>query len=579
MHDAQAIPAAPASFVSAACQPAKRADSHRSVGDRPEGTCLLACFRRCAAIGAWAACCALCAAFGAPGANAAPIAHLSRAAVNFGYVPLQVKSTVQPVFVTNTGDAALTISGLAITGAQAADFSTSGTCTPAVALAPGAQCRIDVVITLGAISPATRTATLTLQTNGTPSAAAVALRGDLIPNGSSVMPMPATPEWIDFGAQPVGTPSPPRTLVIANTQNESFSIVQFALSGGEAADFALTSNCAAGGTFSATVPCSVNFTFTPQAAGPRSTELAIQVSAGGIPGFLRFSVTGVGGTAGPAGVELNQHGLTGSWYEPATSGQGFEVEVFPDLTAPGTGLTQVSWFTYDTTSGGADHQRWYTLSGPVVTGQSTAALTIYQNTGGNFNALPVTTAQAVGTATLRFDSCSSGSLAYTFTDGTGRADTIPLTRLTQNMTCSATGARPTNADFAHSGNWYDATTSGQGFSIELNPTSSILFFAWYTYAPAGAGAGAAGQRWYTGQATIAAGARTIPLQLYETTGGKFDTPTVPAPATVAVGSGTLTFQSCSSASLAYTFTGGSGSGRSGTIALTRIGPVPAGCTQ
>ena len=102
----------------------------------------------------------------------------------------------------------------------------------------------------------------------------------------------------------------------------------------------------------------------------------------------------------------------------------------------GTGSTFVSWFTYDTVIGGAERQRWYTAQGPVVTGQPNAALTIYQNTGGNFNAPPVTNAQAVGTATLSFDTCSSGQLSYKFTDGTGRTGTIPLTRLTQNVTCS-----------------------------------------------------------------------------------------------------------------------------------------------
>ena len=90
--------------------------------------------------------------------------------------------------------------------------------------------------------------------------------------------------------------------------------------------------------------------------------------------------------------DLNQHGLTGSWYEPATSGQGIEVEVYPDLSS-GMGSTFVSWFTYDAVSGGADHQRWYTAYGPVVTGQPNALLTIYQNTGGNFNAPPVTRAR------------------------------------------------------------------------------------------------------------------------------------------------------------------------------------------
>ena len=290
---------------------------------------------------------------------------------------------------------------------------------------------------------------------------------------------------------------------------------------------------------------------------------------------------GVAPVAMPAGIDLNQHGLTGSWYEPATSGQGVELEVYPDLTAPGTGLAFLSWFTYDSVVGGAERQRWYVADGPVVTGQPAATLTIYRNTGGNFNAPPVTESVAVGTATLSFDSCTSGTLSYRFTDGTERTGSIPLTRLTQSMTCSITGARPTNADFAFSGNWYDPATSGQGVTVEVNPGSQYLFLAWYTYAPNGAGAGVAGQRWYTAEQTtpLLPGTRTIPLRFFETTGGAFDRPTSPAPRTVVVGSGTLAFHSCASARLSYSFTAGSSSGASGAIALTRVGPVPAGCAM
>jgi hypothetical protein len=280
-----------------------------------------------------------------------------------------------------------------------------------------------------------------------------------------------------------------------------------------------------------------------------------------------------------ATVDLNQHGLTGSWYEPMTSGQGLEVEVFPNPSS-GTGSTFVSWFTYDTVIGGAERQRWYTAQGPVVTGQPNASLTIYQNTGGNFNAPPVTNGQAIGTATLSFDTCSSGQLSYSFTDGTGRTGSIPLTRLTQNVTCSTTTPHPTNADFAFSGNWFDAATSGQGLTVEVNPNSGTAFLAWYTYAPTGASAGAAGQRWYTAQptTTFAAGSRSIPVQIFETTGGMFDAPTPPGQKSVVVGSGTIAFQSCSAATFSYNFTGGSSSGLSGTIALSRVGPPPPGCT-
>ena len=281
------------------------------------------------------------------------------------------------------------------------------------------------------------------------------------------------------------------------------------------------------------------------------------------------------GTAAPP-VALNQQGLTGSWYEPATSGQGFEVEVFPNFVSPGVGLTQVSWFTFDTVAGGPDRQRWYTLSGNVHDGQPTASLTIYRNTGGNFNGPPMTNGVPVGTATLGFDSCTGGQLNYTFTDGSGRSGTIPLTRLTANATCSTTSARPTNPDTALSGNWYDAATSGQGFTVDVSPGSATFFVAWYTYAPGGAAAGAAGQRWYTGSGTFASGMRSAGMTLYETTGGTFDS-TAGTSNSVPIGTGTMTFHSCSSATLAFTFTGGSSSGANGSIALTRIGPVPAGC--
>lgn len=274
----------------------------------------------------------------------------------------------------------------------------------------------------------------------------------------------------------------------------------------------------------------------------------------------------------------NQHGFTGSWYQSATGGQGIEVEVYPSLTTT-TGSMFVSWFTDDTAAGGADHQRWYTALGSMAFGQPIVPLTIYQNTGGNFNAAPITSAQPVGTATLYFNSCNSGSFSYDFSDGTGRVGTIPVTRLTQNVTCSATTLRPTNADFALSGNWFDAATSGQGFTVEINPVSSVLFLAWYTYIPNGTAAGAAGQRWYTAQGAFSPGMRSIPATIYQTVGGVFDTPPPPGQSTVPVGTGTLAFQSCTAATFSYTFTGSSSSGLSGTINLSRVGPVPPGCTS
>jgi hypothetical protein len=274
---------------------------------------------------------------------------------------------------------------------------------------------------------------------------------------------------------------------------------------------------------------------------------------------------------------LHRHGLTGSWYQPSTSGQGVEIEVYQDLIAPGIGFLQGAWFTYDhAVPGGAASQRWYTFSGNVRTGQSSETLTIYRNVGGNFNALPVTSAVPVGSVVLSVSDCSHATMAYSFTDGSGRSGTIALVRLLPNVTCATGGMAPTNPDFGYSGNWYDSATSGQGIVLELNPNQPFVFFAWYTYAPNGQAQGAAGQRWYTGQASYTPGARTLPMTLFETTGGLFDS-VAPTPDTVPVGTATATFTSCSTLRLNFAFTGGSSAGASGTLNMTRVGPPPAGC--
>jgi hypothetical protein len=141
--------------------------------------------------------------------------------------------------------------------------------------------------------------------------------------------------------------------------------------------------------------------------GDSQGVFTIDPSTGGATLIGKTGLNLVGGlafrpvAAPPGALDLNQHGLTGSWYEAATSGQGVEVEIFPDLAGPGTGLTQVSWFTFDhTAAGGPERQRWYTLQGNVATGVANASLVIYRNVGGNFNAPPITSAQPIGTATL-----------------------------------------------------------------------------------------------------------------------------------------------------------------------------------
>jgi pseudomonalisin len=278
-------------------------------------------------------------------------------------------------------------------------------------------------------------------------------------------------------------------------------------------------------------------------------------------------------------VNLDQHGITGSWYNPATSGQGFEIEVYPDLGGAGQGLLFAGWFTYDTSAAGG--RRWYALSGNVNSASAAATLSILAVESGNFNAAPSVAANGtVGQATIKLSDCNTGTLAYIFTDGSGRSGTIPLARLTPNVTCSTTGDNGSAAsDYLLSGNWYNPNTSGQGLIFDFSPAINNVFAAWYTFAPNGQQlGGAASQNWFTLQSgQFAPGTTALNnIAIAETSGGVFNSPT--ATSSTQVGTANIAFQNCDAMTLTYHFTSGQNQGLSGAINLVRAGPTPAGCS-
>lgn len=312
--------------------------------------------------------------------------------------------------------------------------------------------------------------------------------------------------------------------------------------------------------------------------GTQSAKVVLTVTMGSSDsaGDANFDHVAFGETGTVfASVNINQEGLSGTWYNPATSGQGMQFQFAPDDSNPGEGSLFGAWYTYDVTAGDTSSQRWYSVQSGITGDAQSAAVTIYQNTGGNFDAPPVTSAVAVGTGTLSFDSCISGSFNYSFDDG--RSGTIPLQRLLPNVNCVESGT-PTNpaSDFGLSGSWYDVTTGGQGMLIEINPVDATAFVGWYTYAASGESSGAAGQRWFSAQSDYVAGSNLADLTIYASTGGIFDSSG--GVSTNPVGTATLAFASCTTATFDYTFTAGDLSGTSGTIALTRLGPTPASCS-
>jgi hypothetical protein len=278
----------------------------------------------------------------------------------------------------------------------------------------------------------------------------------------------------------------------------------------------------------------------------------------------------------PYAVDVSQEGLTGAWYDSASSGQGFELVMSPGDPVYLFG----AWYTFGTEAGGPETQRWFSLDSMIDPGATSTDVTIYQNTGGNFLAPPITNAVAVGSGTLTFYSCTSGLFTYAFDDGP--SGSIPLLALMPNVECADPGTSttaPPPSDYGLSGTWYDPANAGQGFIVNVNPVDMQVFLGWYTYAIDGESQGEAGQRWFSAQGqhtTSGTGTNALDnLTIYESTGGTFDAPD--AVTTTPVGTATLTFDSCTSATFDYVFTAGEMSGKSGTIALTRLGTPLASC--
>lgn len=280
-------------------------------------------------------------------------------------------------------------------------------------------------------------------------------------------------------------------------------------------------------------------------------------------------------------IPLANAGLSGAWYEPRTSGQGFYLNVYA-----GIGGLWAGWFTYDTTDTSAQGRRWYTLqNGVAFNAQDTeVTLTILQATGGNFNAPPPISngGAQVGTATLSFTSCTAGRLQFQFNDG--RTGTIPLTRLDSAFCNEAAGGLA--GDINYTGLWHRNDLPGQGMMLRLIPDEQRLIGAWFTYDVNGSGSGEAGQEWYTiDNGTPGEGqppgspfdpqSKSAGINLIATVGGLFNTPAAVSPtsSTPPVGSGSIQFTGCDTATLNYSFS----DGRTGTIFLTRVGPAPGPC--
>ena len=293
----------------------------------------------------------------------APVATPSPTSLVFGNQNVGSTSAPQAITLTNTGNAPLAVSSIAVTGTNAGDFGQTNNCS--TYMVPGAYCTINVTFSPAATGG--RVGAVTITDNASNSPQNVGLTGTgVIPQVPTVSLSPGS---LSFGNQAVTTTSAIETSTLTNTGTGTLTISSIVSSG----DFALAStatSCAyAGGMVNVGASCTIDVTFTPTQAGNRAGSIAVTDNAPDSPEVVSLTGTGVQGTSpGP---------LISQPLNPAAAvpgGAGFA------LAVSGTGFVPASVITWNgsprTTNYISSSQLTATISASDIATAGTAAVTV-----------------------------------------------------------------------------------------------------------------------------------------------------------------------------------------------------------
>jgi hypothetical protein len=211
----------------------------------------------------------------------APAITFMPVTVNFPSLAQGATSSPQSVLVTNTGKAPLNISGIALAGNNAADFSNpSGNCvgTP---IAPGNSCTVTEFFT--PLAGGQRQATLAFTDNASGGPHFATLVGTGIGQPSSGPAVKMTPTSVNFPVTTQGLSSTAISVTITNSGAAPLHISGISAGGASPADFANTFNACSTTTIAANASCSVSVTFAPIFSGARSETLFVSDDAPNSP--------------------------------------------------------------------------------------------------------------------------------------------------------------------------------------------------------------------------------------------------------------------------------------------------------
>jgi hypothetical protein len=284
------------------------------------------------------------------GTGLAPVASLSTTALTFTTQRVGTASPSQIVTLSNTGNAALTISSIAIVGTSA--FVQSQNC-PSM-LGAGSSCAITV--RFRPLQTGTFSGTLVVTDDSdrvSGNTQSVLLTGT---GGASTATV--SPASLTFAATKVGTSTAPVAVTITNSGTMSLNFTSVGITG----DFSQSNNC--GSSVAPGASCIVSVLFTPIATGSRTGTLTIDsdaqngavqtVSLSGTgaaplasitPGTLTFATIPVGTQTNGIPVTLTNVGdATMDITSIATTGDFLQSNNCSTMLPIGSGCVIYVWF-------------------------------------------------------------------------------------------------------------------------------------------------------------------------------------------------------------------------------------------
>jgi hypothetical protein len=222
------------------------------------------------------------------GVATAAVVVLNPTSLTFASQNTGTTSAAKTVLLTNTGNATLTITGIAVGGANAGDFSETNTCGASVAAA--GTCTISVTFAPTAAGARAAAVMLTDNASGSPQTIPLTGTGTL-----SAPTVSLSPTSLTFASELTTTTSAAKTVTLTNTGNSALTFTGgnagISITGANAADFAQTNTC--GTSLAASANCVISVTFTPSSSGTRAAAISIADNAAGSPQTVALSGSGV----------------------------------------------------------------------------------------------------------------------------------------------------------------------------------------------------------------------------------------------------------------------------------------------